>query len=142
MRRSDLHDLKHFALFAELGDHDREALASEIAGQELNAGETLFAPGDAADAALFVVEGELLLCAPDGETGCVGEGASVGVLSLVANTRRETGSEAIGHVRLFVLTRSAFERIADASPHTACRLLAALLRDSADLMRSAATDLG
>lgn len=131
-------DLKRFHLLAELEASEREAVADELEWLELAAGTVLFDEGEQSEGLLFVAEGGVRVeSARAGEGVDLGPGAALGALSLAASGPREVRAETTSRSRILVLRRSAFRRFADAQPRAACRLLEAILRDTARLGREA-----
>jgi CRP/FNR family cyclic AMP-dependent transcriptional regulator len=136
-------DLKRFTLLADLAEDEREKLAEELEELRLEEGTVLFDEGDPGEGLLFVAEGGLRVQSsrtPD--SAALGPGASLGALALVVTGPREARAEATSRSRLLVLPRSAFRRFADAEPRAACRLLEAILRDTARLGREALDSVG
>jgi CRP-like cAMP-binding protein len=132
------HDLKRFTLLSELEEAEREAVAEELEEIALEPGRVVFDEGEQGEGLLFVAAGEVRVTSSRAPSPAVfGVGASLGAFSLVASGTRETRVETVSHARLLVLRRSAFRRFADAEPRGACRLLEAILRETARLGREA-----
>lgn len=131
-------DLKPFALFADLGDAEREELASLLEERDLSTGETLFEEGDDADALVLVLRGRVeLTCRRSGEKVHAGPGDTIGALAIFAVGSRETtavGAEA-SDVRL--LRREDFLRFAEDHPRAAFRIAAAVAAEVAQHARAA-----
>jgi CRP-like cAMP-binding protein len=131
-------DLKRFTLLSELEEEEREAVAEELEEIALEPGRVVFDEGEQGEGLLFVAEGEVRVTSSRAPSAAVfGVGASLGAFSLVASGTRETRVETASHARLLVLRRSSFRRFADAEPRAACRLLEAILRETARLGREA-----
>ena len=132
-------DWKRFQLLAALDDEQRDAIARELEAVELDAGTELFDEGEQAEGLCFIAEGGLRVeSTRSGGPGLeLGPGTALGALSLVASGAREVRAETTTRTRVLVLRRSAFRRFADAEPRAACRLLEAILRDTARLGRDA-----
>ena len=129
-------DLKRFSLLSELSEEDREILAEELEGLEVEAGTELYDEGEQGDGLYFVVEGEVRVeSTHTGASAVFGPGSSMGAFSLVASGPRETRAAASQRSRLLVLRRSTFRRFAEVEPRAACRLLEAILRETARLGR-------
>jgi CRP-like cAMP-binding protein len=132
-------ELKRFQLLAELEDEEREAIVDVLEPVELDARVELFAAGEQSEGLCFVAEGGVRVesARVDGSALELGPGAVLGALSLVSSGARETSAETTCRSLLYVLRRSAFRRFADEAPRAACRLLEAILRDTARLGREA-----
>ena len=142
MRRSDLRDLKRFELLVDFDEDDRRVLSEALQVCEMETGEAVFARGDPSDGLLLLAEGCVMIrCAGSGEIAHLNAGATLGVLSLVGEGRREADAETASQTRLFVLPRARFEEMLDAAPRTAGRLLQAILREQAALLHEAANSL-
>jgi len=133
-----LADLKRLQLLAELHEEERETIVSELEELWLDAGSVLFEEGEPGEGALFLVEGGVRLSSSrHADTADVGPGAALGVLALASPGPREVRAETTSRSHLLVLRRSAFRRFCDDEPRAACRLLEALLRDTAQHGREA-----
>jgi len=131
-------ELARFALFASLGDADRDQLANALETLELAPGEKVFDVGDPADCLLLVAEGRIALTSDAHDAhGEFGPGDALGANALVGDGVREARAETLSRARVLRLDRAGFERFADAQPRVACRLLAALLREQAHTTREA-----
>jgi CRP-like cAMP-binding protein len=129
-------DLKRFTLLAELEDADREAVAEELEYLQLEAGTQLFEEGEQGEGLLFVAEGGVRVTSSHAPREVeFGPGASLGAFALVTSGPRAACAETTSRSRILVLRRSAFRRFADAEPRAACRLLEAILRETARLGR-------
>ena len=109
-----------------------------IATLELDAGTCLFDEGQEGDALLLIAKGGITIESSrfDGATE-LGEGEALGALALVQQGPRQVRAETASRSRILVLSRSAFQRIAAEEPRIACRLLEAILRETARLGREA-----
>lgn len=132
-------DLKRFTLLAELEEEEREAVAEELESVTLGPGTELFAEGEQGEGLYFVAEGRVRIASgqADGAEVELGPGAALGAFALVTSGPREVRAETLSQARVLVLRRSAFRRFADAEPRAACRLLEAILRDTARAGREA-----
>ena len=129
-------DLKPFGLLQDLCDEEAELLAEELETRELGPGRALFEQGAEGDGLFLVLEGRLTLaCRELGELGAVGPGAVLGALSLVAPGRREVSAVAAEPCRVAWLEHGAFRRLMDDAPRLACRILEALLCETAGQLR-------
>lgn len=129
-------DLKRFSLLSELSEEDREIIGEELEGLEVEAGAELYDEGEQGDGLYFVAEGEVRVeSTHTGASAVFGPGSAMGAFSLVSSGPRETRASASQRSRLLVLRRSTFRRISEAEPRAACRLLEAILRETARLGR-------
>ena len=129
-------DLKQFSLLSELSEEDRETLGEELEELEVEAGTELYDEGEQGDGLYFVTAGEVRVeSTHTGASAVFGPGSAMGAFSLVASGPRETRAVASQRSRLLVLRRSTFRRFAEAEPRAACRLLEAILRETARLGR-------
>jgi CRP-like cAMP-binding protein len=131
-------DLKTFTLLAELPEAEREAVAEVLEELRLEPGVVLFEEGEQGEGMLFVAEGGVrVVSSRTGERVELTAGASLGAFSLVASGVREARAETTSHAHILVLRRSAFRRFTEEEPRAACRLLEAILRETARLSRTA-----
>jgi len=131
-------DLKAFILLAEFEAAEREALGEVLDELHLDAGTVLFEEGDPGEGLLFVADGGVRVqSSRDEEAVTLSPGASLGAFSLVVSGRREAGAETTSRSHILVLRRSAFRRFRETDPRAACRLLEAILRETAGLSREA-----
>jgi CRP-like cAMP-binding protein len=130
-------ELKRVALFAELSEEEREALAEHLAPVELEAGEQLFREGQESEGLVVVEHGGLeLRSSRAGVLGPVRAGACLGAASLVAAGPREATAVASEASRVLVLSRESFHRLADDAPRAACRILETAFADFAGALRA------
>ena len=128
-------ELERFPLLAGLSEDEWRDLARELEWLSFEAGATIFIEGDAADGLLLLLEGRVRLSSTRAEgAGECGPGASFGSLSLVLDAGRRASVEARTPCRILRLRREGFQRLAKASPRTACRILEGVVRESADLV--------
>jgi len=135
--------LKRFAIFADLGEGEREELAALLEERDLSTGETLFEEGDDADALLLVLDGRVELrsrCRPD--VLSLGAGEVVGGLALFAVGAREVSAVGGEATALRLLRREDFLRFAEDQPRAAFRIAAALVADVAQHARAALAQRG
>lgn len=129
-------DLKRFSLLAEFTKDDRDALAGMLEPRKLVEGRTLFREQGEADGLVLIVSGQVRLEGTrTGPIGVVGPGDNLGALSLVVVGPREVTAVAESACTLLLLPRSSFRRLADDHPRTAFRLVEAIARELADLVR-------
>lgn len=131
-------ELKRFAIFADLGEAEREELAALLEERDLSAGETLFDEGDESDALLLVLQGRLeLKSRRRPEPLSLGAGDTMGGLALFAVGSREVAAVGAEPTALRVLRREDFLRFAEDQPRAAFRIAAALVSDVAQHARAA-----
>jgi len=132
-----MHDeLKQFALLAEFGEEDREALGELLEEQILAAGRRIFSEGNEADGLVLIVEGSARLeSRRTGDSEVIGAGNTLGSLSLVALGPREITAKATTACTLLRLSRESFRRLVEDHPRTACHLLEAVVADLSSLVR-------
>lgn len=95
-----------------------QLLAFSCQKRTLKAGETLFAIGDAAADAYFVLGGELVLRRPGAERRA-GEGALVGQSALLVETFRASDAAAVGETLLLRIPGETFRRVLSEFPRSA-----------------------
>ncbi len=128
--------LKRYEILSSLGEEEKEVLEGLLEEIELEAGEPLFKEGHESEGLVLVETGALRLESERGElAGKVGPGSDLGGLSLIALGMREVTAVASEPTRVLVLSRSAFLRLADDAPRAGCRLLEAVLAETAALLR-------
>ena len=130
--------LKAFALFADLGDVEREELAALLEERDLSSGETLFEEGEEADALVLVLRGGVELASRrSSEKVVLGPGDTIGGLALFAVGSRETTAVGVEASDLRLLRREDFLRFADDHPRPAFRIAAAVAGEVAQRARAA-----
>ncbi len=129
-------DLKGLSLLLEFTQEDREELIELLDEDNFEAGSTIFSEGDEADSLYLVAEGSMRIESEHwGRLGLVCEGGAAGALSLVVVGRRQANAVAESDCRVLTLSRSGFRRLAEDAPRTACRLVEAMVREQAILLR-------
>ena len=129
---------------------DREeliALGRHVVWSRVGAGEFLWRQGDDDDRLALVVKGrvKLLRASATGRTvvlGLFAPGALVADLSFAGDRPRETSAFAAEDLRVVLLSRKRFDRLAAESPGLAGRILAEVLESTADQLRCAYRRLG
>ena len=130
--------LKEFSLLAELTDEDRETLAEVLEERVLRAGRRIFSEGTEAEGLVLVAAGTLRIeSRRSGASERVEAPVALGALSLVAVGPRECTVVADSECTVLLLPRTAFRRLVDDAPRTACRLLEGMVDETAALVRSA-----
>ena len=128
--------LKVFSLLAELTDEDREALADVVEERVLRAGRRIFSEGTEAEGLVLVESGTLRIeSRRSGTSEAVEAPLALGALSLVAVGPRECTVFAESECTVLMLPRTAYRRLVDDAPRTACRLLEGIVDDAAALVR-------
>ncbi len=131
-------NLKRFALLEELSEEERALLDEHLEVEELTEGRVLFEEGVEAEGLFLVLEGELALESQEqGRLARLGPGSALGGLSLVSARRREATALAATACSVAHLERGSFHRLVDDAPRLGCRLLEALLRETAAQLREA-----
>ena len=129
-------DLKTFALLAEFTDEDREALFELLEDKKLAKGRRLFVEGGEAEGLVLVRSGTVRLSSKrSGDLGVVGAGVVLGALSLIALGPRESTAKIEENCDLWELPRTAYRRLVEDAPRTACKLSEAILLDLVSLVR-------
>jgi CRP-like cAMP-binding protein len=124
--------LKPFALFADLGDDERDEIAELLEERDLSIGETLFEEGDDADALVLVLSGRVELASRrKRETLSIGPGDSFGALALFSLGRRHVTATGAEPSDLRLLRREEFLRFAEDHPRPAFRVAAAVAAEVA-----------
>ena len=129
-------DLKRFPILAELSDDDRDALFDLLEAQTFRPGRSVFRETAEADGLVFIVSGSVRLSSQRrADLGTLGEGTVLGTASLLALGRREATAKAEDNCEVLVLHRTAYRRLVEDYPRTACRLTEAIAQDLASLLR-------
>jgi CRP-like cAMP-binding protein len=114
----------------------REALqiiAFSCDRRSLKAGETLFSAGEPADAAYFVLTGELTLSFNEAERR-VERGALIGETALMADLRRRATAKASEDCELLRVPGAVFRRVLSEFPHAAVKIRAAAIARARELV--------
>src|SRR5271170_7638489 len=98
-----------------------QLLAFSCERRQLKAGQTLFAAGEPADGAYFLLEGEIALSA-DGEERRVAPGALIGETALIVDVMRGAGARASVDSTLLRLSRDTFRRVLGEFPASAVKV--------------------
>jgi NTE family protein/lysophospholipid hydrolase len=118
--------------FEGVADRSLDILAANATGLSLDAGGTLFAPGDAADSLFVVAEGrlEVFVRRQDGRpvvTVEVGPGEIAGATQILTGGSRTHFVRASLPSRLIAIPKRAFEQVAEVEPAFVERLQATVL---------------
>lgn len=139
-----LHD---FDLLRGFAMPELAILQTYMARRKFNAGETLIFEGGDADVLYFLLDGALeIRTRPDGSgayvrQGSVDPGNVVGELALLGTPRRTADVVALSRVTVYALTTTAFLELSAAHPATQSKLLIAIGRSLADLLRRANAEI-
>ncbi|TYR34035.1 cyclic nucleotide-binding domain-containing protein [Mesorhizobium microcysteis] len=127
----DIRILSGVRLFAGLTAEQLRLLAFGAESVRFQAGREIYREGASADCAYVVVSGKVVLYREgNGEAVAVsrlGEGAILGELALIAETKRLTYAAAESDVEAIRLNRSLFRRILEEYPEAAAELHAKML---------------
>ena len=135
-------DLKRFPLLVELSDDDREALFELLEPQAFRTGRSVYRETAEADGLVLIVSGEVRLSSRRrADLGVLGEGAILGGASLLTMGQREATAKAECECQVLLLPRTAYRRLLEDFPRTACRLTEAIAADLAALLREALESL-
>lgn len=129
--------LKRFAIFAELGDEEREVVASLLEPRRLVDGKSIFREGSESDGLVLLESGRLKLRSrrSPGVLGTLEAPDHLGAASLFAFGKREVTALADGSCSCWILSRSALARLVDDCPRAAFRIAEAVASELAGLTR-------
>jgi CRP-like cAMP-binding protein len=131
-------DPKLFPLLGELREADLEVLFDLLEPRKLARGRKVFREGSEADGLVLLAEGRIEISSARGdETFVLEPGAVLGGLSLVSVGPRELTASTLEPCELWRLPRDHWRRLVDDHPRTACRLLEAILAETATTVREA-----
>ena len=129
-------DLKRFSLLAELSAEDRDALFELLEAQVIRRGRSIFRETAESDGLVFIVSGAVRLSSSRREDlGVIGEGEVLGGVALLSMGQREATAKAEQDCEILSLPRTAYRRLVEDHPRTACRLTEAVAADLASLLR-------
>lgn len=117
-------DVRRMAATRPFSLMPREALqllAFSCEKRALKAGQTLFEAGEIADAAYFVLAGEIVLSA-QGEERDAKPGALIGETALLADVQRNAGARARVNSSVLRVPRDTFRRVLGEFPEAAAKL--------------------
>ncbi len=110
-----------------------QLLAFSCERRALKAGQSLFAAGDAADAAFFVLTGEIVLKA-EGAERRVKAGALIGETALATEVRRGSNAEAAVDSTLLRVPGETFRRVLLEFPEAAAEVRASVWKRTRELI--------
>ena len=122
---SDVRRLSGTRPFNMLPREALQLLAFSCERRQLKAGQTLFAAGEPADGAYFLLEGEIALSA-DGEERRVAPGALIGETALIVDVMRGAGARASADSTLLRISRDTFRRVLGEFPASAVKVHASV----------------
>ena len=131
-------DPSQFRLLESLRREDIDALIPRLEARKLARGRWVFREGGEADGLLLIQSGRVEISADrTGASGVLEAGASLGALSLVTVGPREVAARTLEPCELWCLPRSQWHRLIEDHPRTGCRLLEAILAETATTLREA-----
>ena len=122
--------LEDFALFRTLSSEQRQKAIGAMVRQDLVRGEILVGQGESSDSFFLVLHGALAV-RRSGDSASIAElraGELVGEIGFFASIPRTANVIAIRDTSVLVLTRAAYQRLAEDTPAIVEALLAALAR--------------
>jgi CRP-like cAMP-binding protein len=122
---SDVRRLSGTRPFNMLPREALQLLAFSCERRQLKAGQTLFAAGEPADGAYFLLHGEIVLSA-DGEERRVAAGALIGETALIVDVMRGAGARASVDSTLLRISRDTFRRVLSEFPASAVKVHASI----------------
>ena len=129
-------ELKRFGLLAELQDEDRKALLELLEFETIRKGRSVYRETAEADGLILLASGTVRLSSKRcKDLGTLGAGAVLGAASLLAMGQREATVKAETQCEVWLLARTAYRRLVDDYPRTACRLTEAIAAEIAGLLR-------
>ncbi len=133
-------------MFSELSDDEIAVIINYMSLYELKAGETLFEEGDIGQYVCFVVEGrvEILKKSVTGTKIVIttlGQGYSIGEMSMIDRTPRSATVRAKTDVTLAVLAQSGFKLILEKHPYIGIKILIGFSRFLSENMRKTSARL-
>jgi CRP-like cAMP-binding protein len=135
----DIRTLSGVGLFEVLTAEQLRLLAFGAENMQLSAGSELYLEGQKADCAYVVAQGRIVLFRQkDGEQQILAEledGAILGEMALIADTKRLTGARAEIDTDIIRLNRSLFRRILEEYPDVAASLHRRISHDLETMIR-------
>ena len=110
-----------------------QLIAFSCENKTLKTGETLFKAGDPADAAYFLLSGELSLTVKGGERRAE-PGALIGEMALMTEVVRHADAKATEDSELLRIPGAVFRRVLSEFPRAAVQLRAAAVARARDLV--------
>lgn len=127
-------------LFAKVPPDELAALLAEAIDQTLLAGDELFGEGDSGGSLWILESGKVevyrsLRPGVDRVIATVGAGAVLGEMSFLDGSRRSASARTVAPTTAVLLTRSAFDRVAQTRPQLAAALFAGIAQVLAERVR-------
>lgn len=115
--------LRSVPLFAELDDHELDAIGSALTELRFSAGETLLRQGSASREMVIVVDGELGVEMNGAEIATIGSGGFAGEMGLLTNRSRNATVSAKTDVTVLHLDARSFDSVLHDAPELAVKML-------------------
>lgn len=136
----DIERLKHVPFLGLLDDEVLRLIAFNGERLEASHDQTLFYEGEAAQGALFILEGglslQMLVKGELRERSVLHEGALIDAYALISEMRRSATAKAVGDVRALLLDRKTFRRVLENYPGLAEKIQDFLAKDIDRTVRS------
>lgn len=133
-------DLKRFALFAELTEHEIQGIMKLSFVKKYEAGSTLFVEGMPGEVLYVVQNGGVAIVkkTQSGELTLaeIGPGESLGELSLLDDSPRSATARVVVDSELIVITRKCFQEMLAHDPLVTAKLLMHFLKVTASRLRA------
>jgi CRP/FNR family cyclic AMP-dependent transcriptional regulator len=121
-------------LFERINAEEVKVVARHMNSIDLNKGDILFRESDKGNYVFFIQEGKLDVLKKSETSGenvklaTLGEGQSIGEMSIIDDFPRSATIQAKNHVRLYILSKSAFDMILNKHPKIGIKLLIGISR--------------
>jgi CRP-like cAMP-binding protein len=128
--------LKSFRLLTELNDEDRMALSDLLDEKSVAEGRRIFSEGTEAEGLILVASGSVRIQSKRTGLEEIFEApVALGALSLVSVGPRECTAIAASACAVLTLARTAYRRLVEDHPRTACRLTEGMIEEASALIR-------
>lgn len=127
--------LKRIELLQQLGPEALRLIAFSAEARIVQAGDILFREGEAADAGIVVLSGEIVLTQaeyPDRPPQKAGPGALLGEMAMISPTERPATAVAAEISSILRIPRALFHRVLQEYPDCAVRLHADIARKTGE----------
>ncbi len=129
-------DFKEFPLLADLSEQDLEALSEVLEEKSASAGVALFREGSEAEGLVLITSGKVSVeSRRSSDRMSLGAGEALAAVSLFVVGPHEATAIAECRCNYLLLPRTAFCRLSDDAPRTACRLAESVVSELADVLR-------
>lgn len=138
---ADYRQIGRSSVCSEITEDEAKILASAMAVRELKDGELLVKEGEADHTLYILADGKLgvISTTPDGRQNLVHTmttGECAGTRAFVDRSPRKATLRALGDATVYMLTPEAFDKVVDAHPRLAYKVMRALFRVThSNLMR-------